>query len=273
MIEPNEATTTEVTVDPNPLVTTVTETNATAAEQATTQVTVDPNLLVNTLTETNATAAKPATTQVTVDPNPLVNTLTETNASAAEPATSDAADPTLTFTIEPVVTTDDPQPTNNFIDELKSINKQIDNLNKQLDLVIAQRDQLLSNSDACSSIKQEINRLLGKLVPYANCFANFIQSLQNNLNNIEISTKVDPEFFVSLTSFTENYEPNDEETSKIINNLGGTIVNRAGYSPLAILSGFNAAIKSSARLNSDVNEYNKNVVAAVKQPLRLVNTF
>ncbi len=259
MIEPNEATSTEVTVDPNPLVTTVTETNVTADPAA------PANPLATTVTETNVTAdpAAPA--------NPLVTTVTETNVTA-DPAAPDTADSTLAVTVEPIVTTDEPESTNNFIDDLKSINKQIDNLNKQLDSVIAQRDQLLSNSDACSSIKEEINRLLGKLVPYANCFANFIQSLQNNLNNIEISTKVDPEFFVSLTSFTENYEPNDEEASKIINNLGGTTVNRAGYSPLSILSGFNAAIKSSARLSSDVNEY-KNVVAAVKQPLRPVNTF
>ena len=108
---------------------------------------------------------------------------------------------------------------------------------------------------------------------WANCFANFIQSLQNNLNNIEVSTKVDPEFFVSLTSFAENYEPNDEETSKIVTNLGGTTVNRTGYSPLAILSGFNAAIKSSTRLNADANEYNRNVVNAIKQsrPVNVVS--
>lgn len=203
------------------------------------------------------------TTEVTVAPNP-VTTVTETNVTA-DPAAPDTVDSTLSFTVEPVVTTDDPQSTNNFIDELKSINQQIDNLNKQLDSVIAQRDQLLSNSDACSSIKQEINRLLGKLVPYANCFANFIQSLQNNLNNIEISTKVDPEFFVSLTNFTENYEPNDEETSKVVANLGEAIVNRAAYSPLAILSGFNATIKNSAKLSSDISEYKQHIVAAVNK--------
>lgn len=226
MIESNEATTTEVTVDPNAAVTTAPETN----------VTTDP-------------AAAP-----------------ETNVTA----NTDAANPEVTSTTDlpPAATTGDPQPTVNIIDELKAIYKQIDNLNEQLDAVVKQRDQLLAKSDACSSIKQEINRLLGKLVPYTNGYANFIQSLQNNLNNIELSAKVDPEFFSSLTSFTENYEPNDEEVSKIVSNLGGTTTSRAGYSPLAILSSFNA-LKSSARLNADVGD-NRNVVAAVKQPSRPV---
>ena len=208
------------------------------------------------------------TTAVIVDPNAAITTAPETNVTAdpaVETAAPDAVDlATCTTDSPPVVTTDDSQPTSNIIDELKSIYKQIDSLNEQLDTVIKQRDQLLANSDACGSIKQEINRLLGKLVPYTNGYANFIQSLQNNLNNIEVSAKVDPEFFSSLTSFTANYEPNDEEVTKIVSNLGGTTANRAGYSPLAILSSFNA-VKNSARLNADVgNEYNRNVVPAVK---------
>ena len=208
------------------------------------------------------------TTEVTVDPSAAITTAPETNVTtdpAVVTAVSDAVDPaTSTTDAPPVVTTDDPQPTSNIIDELKSIYKQIDSLNEQLDAVIKQRDQLLANSDACGSIKQEINRLLGKLVPYTNGYANFIQSLQNNLNNIEVSAKVDPDFFISLTRFTENYEPNDEEVTKIVSNLGGTANNRAGYSPLAILSSFNA-VKNSARSNADVgNEYSRNVVPSVK---------
>ena len=64
------------------------------------------------------------TNEVTVVTNPLVNTVTGINL---------IADSTLPVTVEQVVTPDDPKSTNNFIDELKSINKQIDNLNKQLD--------------------------------------------------------------------------------------------------------------------------------------------
>lgn len=210
------------------------------------------------------------TTEVTLDPNLTIATINETNISA-DPISLETANSTLSVTNEPAVTTDYPQFTNDFINDIKFINKQIDNLNEQLDSLIAQRDQLLSNSDACGSIKQEINRLLGKLVPYANCFANFIQLLQNNLNNIEISTTVDPKFFFDLTDFTEKYEPKDEETSRIVNNLVGTPVNRTGYSPLNILSGFNASIKNSARLNPDVNEYNKNIVTGIKQPSRPVH--